>query len=240
VPPAVYERGVNRRPTLVQNVETLAHIALIARYGADWFRTAGTSQDPGTMLFTVSGAVRHPGVIEAPVGVTARQLLAQAGWTAPLQALLVGGYHGSWLGVPAGLDLPLSAGALKPLGLSPGAGVVVAFPADSCGLVETSRVANYMADVSAGQCGPCLNGLPALAETFAALAALQRSPRLTTRIEELCGLVQGRGACHHPDGTTRFVRSALVVFEAEVRAHLAGRCTATSRQPVLPTPYERS
>ncbi len=128
---------------------------------------------------------------------------------------------------------------LRPLGAFTGAGVLAALPADRCGLVETARVARYLALESAGQCGPCLNGLPAVAAALAELAGLAgRRPdsRAVSDLIRWAGLAEGRGACHHPDGTVRFIRSALRVFEAEVRAHQRGRCGAGSSLPFLPVP----
>src|SRR5206468_588013 len=129
-------------------------LALIARYGPGWFRSAGTPAEPGTFLATVSGAVAAPGVLEAPLGVRLGELLAAAGGpSAPLQAVLVGGFHGGW--VPADLTLRVSREELAPFGASPGAGVVLALSAESCGLRETARIAGYLAGQVAGQCGPC-------------------------------------------------------------------------------------
>jgi NADH:ubiquinone oxidoreductase subunit F (NADH-binding) len=239
VPPAVYAKGVNGRPTLVQNVETLAHLALIARHGSGWFRSVGTEQEPGTMLCTVTGAVPAPGVVEVPVGTLIEDVLDRAGGgSRPLQAVLVGGYHGSWLAAARAMQLPLSVAGLRPLGASPGAGVVVALAAGGCGLAETARAVTYLAEQSARQCGPCLNGLPAMAQTLTLLASPRSAgaPGLTQRLHDLAGLVERRGACHHPDGTVRLVRSALSVFAAEVAAHLAGGCTATEDHRALSVP----
>jgi NADH:ubiquinone oxidoreductase subunit F (NADH-binding) len=218
--------GVGGAPTLVQNVETLAHLALIARHGAGWFRAAGQPDEPGTFLATVSGAVAAPGVVEAGYGVTLGELIRAAGGaSSELAAILVGGYHGGW--VPADPALPVSRAALAPFGASPGAGVVVALPVGSCGLVETARIAGYLAGESAGQCGPCVNGLPRLAGSLADLAARRARPGLPAEVDRLARLVEGRGACRHPDGTSRLIRSALRAFDADVAAHLAGRCLAT-------------
>jgi len=221
----ITESGVDGAPTLVQNVETLAHLALIARHGPGWFRMAGTADEPGTFLATVSGAVAAPGVVEAGYGVRLGELLAAAGGpSARLQAVLIGGYHGGW--VPADPALPVSRAALQPFGAAPGAGVVLALPASSCGLLETARIAGYLADQSAGQCGPCVNGLPRIAATLADLAHRRARPGLPAEVERLARLVSGRGACRHPDGTARLVLSSLRAFRADVSAHLAGRCEA--------------
>lgn len=221
----ITEAGLGGAPTLVQNVETLAHLALIGRYGAAWFRDAGTPEEPGTFLATVSGAVNRPGVVEAGYGVPLGELISAAGGAAGrLQAVLVGGYHGGW--VPADPRLAVSRAALSPFGASPGAGVVIALPVGSCGLVETARIANYLAGEVAGQCGPCVNGLPRMASTLSDLALRRNRAGLVGEVERLAGLVSGRGACRHPDGTARLVLSGLRAFEADVRAHLAGRCVA--------------
>jgi NADH:ubiquinone oxidoreductase subunit F (NADH-binding) len=98
-------------------------------------------------------------------------------------------------------------------------------------LEQTSRIVSYLAGQSAGQCGPCLNGLPRLAEVFELLVATpgrQAPAAALDEVRRLAGLVEGRGACHHPDGTVRLVRSALETFSEDVLAHLAGSCIATA------------
>jgi NADH:ubiquinone oxidoreductase subunit F (NADH-binding) len=221
----VAESGPRGAPSLVQNVETLAHLALIARHGSDWFRGAGTAEEPGTFLATVGGTVAAPGVYEAGYGVPLGDLLAAAGGpTAPVRAALVGGYHGAW--VPGDrLDAAVSRAGLAPFGGAPGAGVVVVLPTGACGLRATADVVSYLAGESAGRCGPCLNGLPAIARAFAALADPAGGGDDPARIAWLSRLVSGRGACRHPDGTARLVASALRVFDDEVRRHRAGACT---------------
>jgi NADH:ubiquinone oxidoreductase subunit F (NADH-binding) len=227
----VSERGVHGRPTLVQNVETLAHIALIIRYGAAWFRSVGTHDEPGTFLATVSRPIHSSGVYELPYGVRVGDLLAAAGGaTEPLQALLVGGYHGGW--VPAEPDIAISRAGLASYDVSPGAGVVVPLPARTCGLVASARVVGYLSGQSARRCGPCMNGLPRLADTFSALAQSRSYPNLVAEVGRLSRLVIGRGACKHPDGTVRFIRSSLRTFAPEVGVHLAGSCTAPDAQTI--------
>ncbi len=232
--PRVFERGVAGRPTLVQNVETLAHLALIGRYGAAWFRGLGTAAEPGSMLCSLLRADGRSGVVELPIGHPIGGVL---GLGADVQAVLCGGYHGAWLHPAEAARLPLTNAALRPAGAFVGAGVLIALPAGHCGLAETARVARYLALESAGQCGPCFNGLPRIAGALTDLAG-QPDPRTRADLERWAGLVTGRGACHHPDGTVRFVRSALTAFRDEITAHEHGRCTATSRRPFLPLPSD--
>jgi len=239
-PPRVFERGVGGAPTLVQNVETLAHVALIARYGAGWFRQVGTDAEPGSMLSTINHADGSVRIVEAPVGTPLRSLLAADlgtdGTDGAAQAILAGGYHGTWIPAPRAAGLTLDNAGLRPAGASVGAGVLAALPATHCGLTETARVVRYLALESAGQCGPCLNGLPRIAEGLATLARLRPNPRVRADVERWAGLVVGRGACSHPDGSVRFVRSALTVFAAELRHHERGVCSASARHPFLPLP----
>jgi NADH:ubiquinone oxidoreductase subunit F (NADH-binding) len=217
-----FERGI-----LVQNVETLANIGLIARYGARWFRERGTPNEPGTVLVTVLGAVRSPGVVEVDLGTRIHDVLLRVGGlTALPQALLVGGYFGTWLRAPDVLELPLANEALRPLGASLGARTIAVLPQDACGLSESVRVARYLAGENAGQCGPCVFGLPAMAD------ALDRLD--LDRLRRLAPQVAGRGACAHPTGATRFVASAVDVFADEIRRHRQGRCCGSHHPPVLP------
>jgi NADH:ubiquinone oxidoreductase subunit F (NADH-binding) len=238
-PPRVFERGVDGRPTLVQNVETLAHLALIARHGPAWFRGLGTLNEPGTMLCTLRQADGSVTVAEAAIGTSLRALLDLGA----ASAVLVGGYHGAWIPAEQAARLTLSNSALRPLGGFTGAGVLAALPAGRCGLAEAAGVARYLALESAGQCGPCLNGLPSIAAAMTELAneggwggGRGPDPRVLADLTRWAGLVEGRGACHHPDGTVRFLRSALRVFADEVRAHRRGRCNGPDDRPFLPVP----
>lgn len=197
--PRPAERGVDGRPTLVDNVETLAQFALLARLGLDGYSPAD--------LVTVTGAVRHPGVFEAPPGSPVGALLARAGGeTEPLQAVLVGGYGGTWL--------PRDSGELVS-----GISAVYALPARACGLGYTAKILAHLAAESARQCGPCMFGLPAIAADFAELV---RGGDATGRLARRLPLLTGRGACAHPDGAARLATSALRVFAADVSAHLSG------------------
>ena len=190
------------------------------------------------MLGTVLGAVNEPGVHEIAIGTPVQQVLGLAGGaSAPLQALLLGGYFGTWVDAAAAATRPFSSAGLACLGAGVGAGLIGALPGDACGLAETARVVRYLADESAGQCGPCLFGLDAVAAEFLRLAEGRTSDLSTLR--RWLGQVDGRGACSHPDGVVRLIRSALEVFGHELGRHAKGWCCATGTGGMLPVPMRR-
>lgn len=231
--------GLSGRPTLLNNAETIAHLALIARHGADRWRSSGASRWSGPTLVTLHGAVAEPGlVVEVTGELTIGALLASAGgWTSPPAAVLIGGYAGTWLAGDRAWRLRLERAAMCAAGASPGCGLIAVLPPGACGVRETARIVSWLAGEGAGQCGPCMFGLPAIAELFADLAAGHRSRRTRTRFARLADRVEGRGACRHPDGLVQVARSALDVFAADVQRHVKGRrCGGESNAGVLPMP----
>ncbi|MDQ1696579.1 MAG: hypothetical protein QOJ03_1932 [Frankiaceae bacterium] len=241
-PPRPFERGVGRRATLVNNVETLAQLALVARRGAEWFRSVGDPTEPGTLLLSVSGPPQVSQVVEVPTGTTVGAALAQVG--VDLEAstgVLVGGYFGTWLRPDVAASAPLTHRGMHAAGAALGAGVVAALPATVCGVVETARVATYLAAQSAGQCGPCVNGLPAIADALRLLARGPWDESLAPALDRWLSIVPGRGACRLPDGAARFVVSGLTTFAADVADHRADRPCASSRAGAwLPLPPVQS
>ena len=231
VPPRPFDRGVDGRPTLVHNVETLAHAALIARDGGEQHRRGGTEGATGTVLVTMAAAIHSPGVYELAGGATVAQAVsAGGGATASVAAVLVGGYFGRWVAADDAWDLRL--GIDIPLG----SGVIAVFPHGRCGVSQTSALIGFLARESARQCGPCEHGLAALAGTTAQLASGQAKPRDAERLDRWIAQIAGRGACHHPDGALVLLASALRVFAGDVSTHLRrGRC---DRDPaaLLPAP----
>ncbi|HZD66228.1 MAG TPA: NADH-ubiquinone oxidoreductase-F iron-sulfur binding region domain-containing protein [Acidimicrobiales bacterium] len=238
VPPRPYQRGVGGRATLIQNVETLAHLALIARHGAGWFRRVGTESEPGSTLVTLGGAVARPGLYEIARGTPMSALLAGVGGaTGEVQAYLTGGYGGTWVPAAAARDVGLCDEALQTIGGTLGPGVVVVLPEDACGLAETARLASYLARESAGQCGPCVYGLADIDAALAQVASGRAGSGVVSQLLAWTSQVTGRGACHHPDGAARLVESALRVFRGDLAAHVHGHpCPGTRRPPVLAVP----
>lgn len=211
-PPHPHERGVEGGATLVQNVETLAHVALIARHG-----TA-----PGTTLITLAGGVRHPGVVEIEETATIGDLVTRCGGLAEKpRAVLLGGYFGSWLDPELAWTLPLDSRALRQKGVSLGCGVLGVLGESRCPVCETAGIMHYLAGESSAQCGPCYFGLRALAAACTRIAHQGANRDDLDRLERWTVDVRGRGACRHPDGAVTFLQSALRLFSGEFSSHPA-------------------
>ncbi len=236
-----FERGVSGRPTLVSNVETLAHLSLINQGGADRFREVGHDAAPGTMLVSLSGAVGKPGVYEIATGRALSDLLRAAGGpTGDIGAVLVGGYAGTWLTPEQVERATLDREGMAAVGGILGCGAIIVLPSSSCGIHETAAVMRWMADQTAGQCGPCVHGLAAIATATEGLRLGRVDGDVLARLTRWAGDIEGRGACRFPDGAVRFMRSSLETFSSDAYAHALGRkCSGAKRPLVLPLPDVR-
>lgn len=219
--------GVGGRPTLLSNAETFAHVAALVLHGGASYAALGTDDEPGTSLLTLGAHSATARVVEVGHGTPWESVLTAEECTNPV---LLGGYHGTWANAGALSHATVSPAGLKNLGLTLGAGVVLPLPAQVCPLEYTSRVLRYLAGETAGRCGPCFNGLPALATAFEdRLAGVP-----DTGLDRLTALVEGRGACAHPDGTVRLLRSALNAFPEELMAHTRGTCLGSPSRGGVP------
>lgn len=211
--------------TVVLNAETVLRIAQIAKYGPAWFRSFGTVEEPGPRLVTIEGAVWAPGIVETAAGVAVQELLAAAGGTTgPVCGVGVGGLSGGWLTPAEARTAVWSRTGLAPYELAPGPGTVLALGADRCPLAHVNDVLQYAAGESAGQCGPCMFGVPAVTEDMLLLEQGRLDRAGMQRLRRRLGLLPGRGACRFPDGVAGYIRSVLRAFAGEVVAHLAGTC----------------
>jgi NADH:ubiquinone oxidoreductase subunit F (NADH-binding)/ferredoxin len=227
--------GVDGLPTLLSNAFTFAQLAVLALLGPERFAAVGTPEEPGTTLLSVGGSAAHPAVVEVPTGVPLAAVLdvcqAPAG-----DGVLVGGYHGMWLPAEMAYAAPVSREGLAAVGGTLGSGVVLPLGEGTCPLGEVSRVASYLAGESAGQCGPCKLGLPAIARALAALIDGSGGIEALELARKSAAGVAGRGACSHPDGVTRFVLSALEVFTEDLAAHVFHSSCGSPVRGVLPLP----
>jgi len=224
----IWESGVGGRPTLVDNAETLAQLALIARFGPAWFGAIGTAAEPGTCLVTIGGAVRRPGVVEVAHGTPLASVLGRAGAPSTGWALL-GGLAGRWVELSAIAGVGFSTAELAAAGGTRGVGSIIVLPPGGCVLGETARILRYHADSGARQCGPCMFGLPAIAADMTALGSGDRGA--LERLRRRLPVINGRGGCGHPDGAVALAASALAVLTTREGSHLhrhltGGRCQA--------------
>ena len=227
--------GVDNLPTLLSNASTFAQLAVLALLGPERFAAVGTPEEPGTILLSVGGSAAHPAVVEVPTGLPLGTVLdicqAPAG-----DGVLVGGYHGMWLPAETAYVVPVSREGLAAVGGTLGSGIVLPLGDGTCPLGEVSRVANYLAGESAGQCGPCKVGLPAIARSLAALVDGSGGIEALDVARRSAAGVAGRGACSHPDGMTRFVLSALDVFTEDLAAHVFHSSCGRPVRGILPLP----
>jgi NADH:ubiquinone oxidoreductase subunit F (NADH-binding)/ferredoxin len=229
------ESGVDNRPTLLSNAETFAQIALLATLGPEAFASTGTQDEPGTVLLSVGGSVSRPAVVEVPTGLPLGEVLDLCGAT-PEDGVLIGGYHGMWLPTETAYDVPVSRAGMTAAGGTLGAGIILPLGSGTCAMGEVARVASYLAGESSGQCGPCKLGLPAIAQSLAALVNGSGGIEALEIARRSAAGVAGRGACSHPDGVTRFVLSALDVFTEDLAAHVFHSSCGRPVRGVLPLP----
>jgi NADH:ubiquinone oxidoreductase subunit F (NADH-binding) len=220
------------RPVLVNNVETMARVGLLA--------TGGVSTYEPTSLLTVVSKI-HRVVVEVGHGTTFGEVVERA-WSSPdrraPQAVLLGGYGGSWVAWDSLRDLHVDPDELRRAGLSVGAGLIGPLPATACGLEEAARLMRYMSSQSARQCGPCVFGLSSVSELADDLSAGRLGPAGRRKLGRFMAEISGRGACRHPDGALRMLASALVVFGDDVRRHRRGRTCNAPTFAILPVPGE--
>jgi NADH:ubiquinone oxidoreductase subunit F (NADH-binding)/ferredoxin len=237
IPPGRKKRasdsGVNGLPTLLSNAETYSQLAIAARIGPWEYNAVGLPDEPGTVMLTVGGSATAPAVIECPTGTSLSDILKMCGApTGP--GVLVGGFHGKWITAEAADRIDVSRKGFASVGGTIGAGMILPIGDSTCPLGEVAQVTQYLAGESAGQCGPCRLGLPDLARTVTMVALGGSS---LDQVRAAAGVVKGRGACSHPDGTARFAMSALEVFAKDVEAHANGEGCGKPTRGVLPLPY---
>jgi NADH:ubiquinone oxidoreductase subunit F (NADH-binding)/ferredoxin len=216
-PPYPSEVGVFGRPTLVQNVETLALLALAA--------AAGPPDGPGSGVFTVGPFGGPFTVTEVESGRSLAWLLDQHGLRAGARAVLVGGYSGGLL-TPDQLDVALTPQALRAAGASLGTKSVQVLGPDDCPVRVVAEIVRYFGEQTASQCPPCHRGLPDMAAILGDLEQGTAGPEALAELERFMATLSGRGVCRLPDGAARVALSLLSHFADTVAAHAHGGCGA--------------
>lgn len=215
--------GRRIRPTLVLNAETAWRVAQVHEHGPEWFRRVGTPEQPGPRLVTVTGHVARPGVLATAAGARLSDLLTAAAPFDASSTVLVGGLAGGLLSPVEARAATWSDAGLAPFGLATGSGLLEVLDPRVCPLDDLVARLRYAAGESAGQCGPCMFGLPSLADHVAALID-RPDQAMVDQVHARIGLLPDRGACRFPDGVARFTASALRVHHDHLLVHAAGRC----------------
>jgi NADH-quinone oxidoreductase subunit F len=217
-PPFPAQQGVHGRPTVVNNVETLAHVTQVLGRGADWYRGQGRGAACGMKLFSLSGDVRHPGLYELPMGVPLRELVLDHGGGPlggrELKAVVTGGPSNTLL-TPADLDVPLDFDSVRQRGARLGTGAMIVI-GEGTSIVRTA--AQYMAFFAAGSCGqcpPCRVGTRQVEALLRRIDAGTGTPADLAALENLVPLLAGSGRCGLVDGAVTMLDSSLRVFRAE-------------------------
>jgi NADH:ubiquinone oxidoreductase subunit F (NADH-binding)/ferredoxin len=231
------ESGVNGLPTLLSNAETFAQLAVLATLGAERYADVGTAREPGTVLLTVGGSAKAPAVVEVATGTPLYAVL-DACQASLGEGVLLGGYHGGWLHPDAAVVATVSRQGITDAGGQLGAGIIVPLGTETCPLGETTRVAKYLAEQSSGQCGPCRLGLPDIARSMSEI--VNGSAAALDELRHRAAGVKGRGACFHPDGTSRFVLSALGAFPDDIEEHILNGTCGRPVKGVLPLPPQEN
>jgi NADH:ubiquinone oxidoreductase subunit F (NADH-binding)/ferredoxin len=222
-PPYPSDSGIGGRPTLAQNVETLAQVALAAAMGVEEFRAEGVPGAPGTGLFSVGPIGGPVQLAERPFGYPLRALVAEEGMLEGARAVLVGGYAGGLLH-PDAFDTPLAPASLAAAGAALGTKSVQVIGDGHCPVRVAAEIVGYFGTESARQCPPCSRGLPDMAVLLRDLEAGTGGAEAVTELRDFMSTLSGRGICRLPDGAARLTLSLLSAFGDEVEAHVRGGC----------------
>lgn len=226
-PPYPGVSGLWGKPTVVCNVETIANIPPILLHGADWFRSMGTPESPGTKVFALSGNVRNRGLVEVQMGITLRELVYQVGGGIPgdlgLKAIQTGGGSGGCL-TGDSLDMKLDYDSLQHLGCSLGSGSLLIVDDNHCMADVLWSILSFFAHESCGQCTPCREGAARLANTFDRLRRFEASAGELELAMEIARVMHASSLCALGQSPAVPLDTIMAHFGEEVRGHLNGKC----------------
>jgi NADH-quinone oxidoreductase subunit F len=229
VPPwmeGLFRKPDSPNPTAVNNAETLANVPHIIREGAGWFRSFGTEDSPGTMLFTLTGDVRHPGVYELPLGLSLRELVYGLGGGPPEGRELKAVFPGASSTVisPEQLDTPLGFDPMRAVGTALGSGGFVVYDDSACIVRATLAFSRFLYVESCAQCPACKHGTGAITEL---LERIDRGDGSDDDVETILAralTVTDAQRCALPTGETLIAQSAVQVFGPEFAEHFGRGC----------------
>jgi len=227
-PPFPATVGLFGKPTAVNNVETLANVPPIISRGAKWYRTFGTAESPGTMIFSLNEEVNRPGIYELPFGTPLRFLIEECGGGVKggkaIKAILPGGPSSAFLPVQK-IDLPLDHNSLREAGSSIGCGVVHVVTEGTCMVEDVLKIAEFFAAESCGQCPACRMETNMLAAMLKKVQQGQGGQPLLEQFSKVISFNKGKGFCNLINMPGPPIESALRLFRSDFEFHLAhGRC----------------
>lgn len=233
-PPYPSRVGLWGAPTVVNNVKTLAAVPWIVSHGAGAYASLGTSETPGTTLVQLGGAIRKPGIVEVPLGVTIRKILDGPGGfvRGRLKAVLVGGPTGGFL-PPDALDTPLTYAGLREAGALGGSGTLLALDESACIVDVATLMTRYLNDSACGKTIPCRIGTRRLAELGDGICSARVRPSDAGLIEDLATDMRDAALCGLEADASNPLLSGMRYFATEFEAHIVrGECPAGVCQPV--------
>jgi NADH:ubiquinone oxidoreductase subunit F (NADH-binding) len=218
--------GALGHPTVVNNVETLAHVTHIVRDGPDRFRALGTDDTPGTMVFTVSGDVQRPLVTELPLGLTLRELIVEVAGGPPPGRRLKAVFPGLANAVltEAALDTPLGFDAMRRAGSALGSAGFIVYDDSACMVQVAYLFSRFLYIESCNQCPPCKLGGERISERLARLLAGEAQAHDLEEIRATSTWVNNGARCYLATSQSIVTQSILTAFPEEFDAHLTGTC----------------
>ena len=222
-PPFPSQSGLFGNPTVINNVETVAHVSHIVKNGGAWFKSLGKGAGAGTKLYSLSGDVLHPGVFELPMGTSLRELIFVHGGGLlsgkPLKAVFTGGPSSNML-TPVDLEVALDFESVRARGSSLGTGAMIVV-SEGTGIVK--RVAEYMrffAHSSCGQCVSCKTGTATMSRLLDRIDTGEGTLADLNTLKNLCIMLPGSGRCHLVNGAVLLLDSAFRHFHEEFKQAL--------------------
>ncbi len=242
-PPRTVEKGLWAKPTVLNNVETYANVPKIVLNGADWYRSIGTEDTPGTKTFSLTGSIQNTGLIEVPMGTTLREIIFDIGGGmkdgGKFKAVQIGGPSGGCL-TEQHLDIPLDFESIKKFGAIIGSGGLVVMDEHTC-MVEVARFfMSFTQRESCGKCVPCREGTKRMLEILEKIVDGKGEAEDLDRLEELAEMVKSMALCGLGKSAPLPVLSTLQLFRDEYEEHIAEKkckakvCTAMRRFVINP------
>jgi NADH:ubiquinone oxidoreductase subunit F (NADH-binding)/Pyruvate/2-oxoacid:ferredoxin oxidoreductase delta subunit/(2Fe-2S) ferredoxin len=233
-PPYPIDDGLFGKPTVVNNVETLANVPGILHNGPEWFHTLGTKNAPGTKVFSLSGKTKHTGLVEVPMGTNIKEIVVDIGGQKndlPLKAVHIGGPLGTTIPVSE-MDVPVDYESFKAIGAAMGSGGLVILDESNCMIDLVKYFMHYMESQSCGKCIPCREGTKRMAEILDRItrkpmgneehSALERFKGVT-RLEDLARVMKNTSMCGFGHAASNPVLSTLKYFREEYEEHVFDR-----------------